>query len=188
VVVGTVVAADPPPVRTTITMRPKDDPGKPLGVRATEDGSFRFTEVPEGAYLVTAIQNQSGATATAAIDVAAGAETKVTLDFPRGPITLSVQVEPPPGGTADGATVFLFRGGVAVSTETQLMQVAAGGKLAGIQPWRADGEPLTFEHLTPDSYSVCAVAARPTSLVACRGHDVLAAPREQMVRCQLPGS
>jgi len=202
-VAGTVTTPDPSQTRTTIMMMPQDDRGQPLGARAADDGSFRFAEVAEGRYSVSAIQTQSGSTRTAnaTIEVAAGAETKVTLDVPRGPITLSVQVEPPPGGTAAGATVFLFRGGVVVSTETQLMQVAAGGKLAGMKPWRADGEPPTFEELPPDSYSVCAVAARvpsptggpprpadrPTSLVACRRVDVLAAPSEQTVSCQLPG-
>lgn len=202
-VAGTITTPDPPQAHTMITMMPKGDPGQLRGARAADDGSFRFAEVAEGQYLVSAIQTQSGSTriANATIEIAAGAETKVALDFPRGPITLSVQVEPPRGGAAAGATVFLFRGGVAASTMTELMQVTTGGKLAGMKPWRADGESPTFEELTPDSYSVCAVAAggsfttsgttrpadRPTGLVACRQVDVLAAPSEQTVSCQLPG-
>jgi hypothetical protein len=192
-VAGTIATPDPAQARTMITMRRKGDPGQPLVARAADDGSFRFADVAEGQYAVSAIETQLGSTqiASATIEVAAGAETKVALEIPRGAITLSVQVDPPPGGTVAEATVFLFRGGVAASTETQLMQVAAGGKLAGLRPWRADGEPPTFEELTPDSYSVCAVAARqadrPTSPVACRRVDVVAAPREQTVHCQLPG-
>jgi len=185
---GTVATPDPEEARTMITMMPKDGQGPPLSAHVADDGSFRFAEVPEGEYGVSAFQTQLGSTriASAIAAVAAGAETQVALDFPRGPINLSVQIEPP-RGTAAGAIVFLFRGGVAASTMTELKQVAAGGKLAGMKPWRADGEPPTFEGLTPDSYSVCAGAAGgSTSRVACRQVDVVAAAREQTVSCQLP--
>jgi hypothetical protein len=200
-VTGTVAAPDPSQARTVITMMPRDNPGQPRGTRAADDGSFRFAEVPEGPYTVSATQTQSGSmrTANATVDVVAGAETQVALDFPRGPVTLSVQVEPPPGGTAAGATVFLLRGGVAMSTEAELMQITAGGRLAGMKPWHADGEPLRFEELTPGSYSVCAVATRAfpstggttrsadraASPVACRRIEVAAAPGEQIVSCPL---
>lgn len=194
-VAGTIATPDPALARTMVTIVAKDEPGKPLAAPAAEDGSFRFEEVAEGRYSVSAIQTQFGSTriAAASVEVAVGAETKVALDFPRGSITLSVQVEPPPGVAAAAGTVFLFRGMVAASTESQLMQVASEDKLAAVSSWRAGDAPPTFEELTPDSYSVCAVAAGApaptggTSLVACRPVHVRAAPTEQTVACQLPG-
>lgn len=176
----------------TVALISADDPGHPISARASDEGTFRFAAVPEGAYAVSAVHMQAAAmrTANTRIDVAAGAETRVALEFPHGAITLAVQV-----AGAAAANVFLFRGGVAAATERELQQAAASGKLAGMQPWRPDGDAPTFEALTPDVYSVCAVAARaatpgprsPDGAVACRRVDVLPAPSEQTVTCALPG-
>ncbi|MBA3391460.1 MAG: carboxypeptidase regulatory-like domain-containing protein [Deltaproteobacteria bacterium] len=180
--------------------------GAQLGAAETDDqGNFTMKKVPEGAVVLQVMQNKmmSMKTTTANTQVTAGKETKVTIDFPVGQVTLVVQIKAAAGHKVDAAQVFLFSGTALPANGKQLMDSFIAGGAQGMKFWFGEGKPLPeFDELVPGDYSICTIPITgdmgdpqfmqrinenvATLKVYCRKATVAAAPLKQTMTQEVP--
>jgi uncharacterized GH25 family protein len=161
-ITGKVTSQGKPVGGATITDTPKGGGAQVQVVQSEADGTFTLTRASEGPHVLSAMQqsmlSMSFKSTSTNVQVAAGKETKVTIDIPVGSITLAVQVKALPSHKVDSAQVFLFRGVVAMHDAKELTEAFLGGGVQGMKFWFGDGKPLPeFEELVPGSYSVCTI-------------------------------
>jgi hypothetical protein len=137
------------------------------------------------------------------VQVTAGKQATVAIDFPVGTITLSLDIRPLPNNRVDAAQVFLFSGTVAFSNGKQLTDGFLQGGAQGMKFWFGPGKPPPqFDELVPGDYTECAVPItgdlsdpqfqqrlreNSSSIkVYCQPVKIAPSPNAQTVGAQLP--
>lgn len=182
---GVAVAAgtdDPPPVTLTLrgfgsikgkvvmkgapqpgvnVIETSKDGGSQMAMATTnERGEFTFAKVIEGAHVLRAMLGAPGTmkSATEMVTVTAGQQAAVTIDFPVGSVTLTVQPKALAGQTVDAAQIFLFAGAASPATGKQVQEAFLQGSAQGMQIWFGPGKPAPqFKEVVPGDYSICTI-------------------------------
>ncbi len=174
-IAGKVTRKGEPVPGASVNAAPTGSSGQAVFVQAAQDGSFVIDRLPAGPTSLSAMKNQGmgGMGGSRTVNVMAGERIDGTIVLPAGDVTLTVKIQVKPGETVNLATVFLFRGVVAVQNGEQAMDaylssggvqgeqgdttLAVGGA-AGMLTWLGalSGFP-SFEELVPGDYSACAI-------------------------------
>lgn len=173
-VVGKVMFKGEPVAGAQVNAAPIGSSGQAVFVQSAQDGSFVMDKLPEGQTAISAMKSKGlgGTGGSRTVTVVAGKQVDATIVLPAGDVALTVKVVPKPGEVVNAATVFLFRGVVAVQNGEQAMDaflasngvqgetgdttLAVGGA-AGMLMWLGAGGFPTFEELLPGQYSACVI-------------------------------
>ncbi len=168
-------------------------PGAPSGgnsIATGTDGAFQFDSLTPGTYTVLAVVD-SGAgqqVERGTVTIRPGETSRLSLELPRGEVTLVVQAQPAQAGASAAAAKAIL-----------LAQGASGGASAPTQVQTLTlTEPARFAGVVPGGYQVCVSAAptpgapgadsgTPTPAPArCQPVRVSLSPAEQMMMVAMP--
>ncbi|MEJ7597034.1 MAG: carboxypeptidase regulatory-like domain-containing protein [Kofleriaceae bacterium] len=170
-----------------------------------DNGNFKLAKVPEGTVSVQVIRGEAMSMKTHAVSVqvAAGQDTKTTIEIPVGQIALTVQPKALASNTVDAAQVFVFDGTVVIANAKQLIDGMFSGGAQANKIWLGVGTPFpTFGELLPGDKSICTIPItgnlsdptfqarmgqhRATLKVYCKALKVPATPLAQTVVHEVP--
>ncbi len=202
---GKVTSKGKPMSHVTVSDSSKGGGATASFAQTDDDGNFTMAKVPEGAHVLQAMQQQmmSMKTSSTTVTVAAGKESKVTIDIPVGMLSLLVTIKPLAGNKVDAAQVFLFAGLVAPANGKQLLDNMFQGGGNGMKFWLGGSMPMPkFDELVAGSYSACVIPITgsmqdPTFMqriqenvaslkVYCKPITIKPAPTEQSMITEVP--
>ncbi|MCX5742228.1 MAG: carboxypeptidase-like regulatory domain-containing protein [Proteobacteria bacterium] len=204
-VVGNVTMQGKPQAGVTLSVSAKGGGAQATFAQSDAEGAFALAKVPEGATVISAMQQKDGGMAfrstSVTVDVVAGKPTTVAIDIPIGTISLAVSVKALPNNHIDSAQIFLFNGTISATHAKELMDGFVGGAIKGMKFWLGK-EPVEFDELTPGTYSVCSVPITgnlqdpqlvqkiqqnmDTLRVYCKPVTLAASPAKQAFVAELP--
>jgi len=131
-----------------------------VSVKSGADGAFVFDRLPAGKHRII-VQQSLGmlgpfVTATSEVTIAERQRSRTQVDFPIGPIDLTVQAVGKAGAQVDGAQIFLARGTVNIRNGRQLLDLHAGGGTEAMG-FRFGTSYPTFHKVRAGAVSICTI-------------------------------